>query len=272
MKRAAILTLTLTLWLGGCAASSVNDINFQPLGQGEDGALTATSLATSGEDTAAEPKKALHENSSSATQRIADRAARERAAEIAAVSEPGSNAYKIGPLDVLDISVFKVPELSKSLQVSEAGSINYPLIGELRAAGRTASDLEKDLAAKLGRKYLQNPQITVLVKEYNSQRITLEGAIKKPGVYPIQGRMSLLQSIAIGGGMHEMSDETVVIFRQSDGKRSAARFDISEIRTGQANDPQLQAGDVIVAGKSAFKEGVNQVLTALRFTSVFALF
>ena len=108
-------------------------------------------------------------------------------------SVPGNSAYRIGPLDVLDVSVFKVPELSKSVQVADSGSINLPLVGEVQASGRTAQEMERDIAAKLGAKYLRNPQVTVYVKEYNSQRVTIEGAVKKPGVYPIKGKTSLLQ-------------------------------------------------------------------------------
>ena len=150
---------------------------------------------------------------------------------------PGSTAYKIGPHDVLDISVFKVPELTRSVQVADTGTINLPLVGEVRAAGRTAQELERDLAQKLGAKYLQSPQVTVFVKEYNSQRVTIEGAVKKPGVYPIRSKTSLLQLIAMADGLDASSDSTVVVFRQIDGKRIAARFDIDQIRTGQ---PRIQ--------------------------------
>lgn len=195
-----------------------------------------------------------------------------RAAEtLTAPATPGNSAYKIGAHDVVEVSVFKVPELSKSAQVAETGTINLPLVGEIPAAGRTAQEIERDLTAKLGAKYLQNPQVTVFVKEYNSQRVTLEGAIKKPGVYPIRGRATLLQFIATAEGLDPNSDSTVVIFRQNEGKRSAARFDISAIRAGSAEDPLVQSGDVIVAGSSAVKETFNNFLKVLPVTSVFAL-
>ncbi|MEZ5855394.1 MAG: polysaccharide biosynthesis/export family protein [Hyphomicrobiaceae bacterium] len=72
---------------------------------------------------------------------------------------------------------------SKSVQVANSGTINLPLVGDIVAAGRTARDIERDLSAKLGAKYLRNPQVTVFVKEYNSQRITVEGAVNKPDVF-----------------------------------------------------------------------------------------
>jgi polysaccharide biosynthesis/export protein len=191
---------------------------------------------------------------------------------ISAVSTPGSSSYKIGPQDVLDISVFKAPELSKVVQVSESGTINLPLVGEIVTVGRTPREVEKELTKLLGAKYLQKPQVTVFVKEYNSQRVTIEGAVKKPGVFPIQGSMSLLQAVAMAQGMDAISDDTIVVFRTTGGKRAAARFDISEIREGASTDPQLQAGDIIVAGSSALKEGFGNVMKVLPVASVFALF
>jgi len=182
---------------------------------------------------------------------------------------PGNSAYKIGPLDVLDISVFKVPDLSRSVQVSDVGTVNLPLVGEIAAAGKTAREIERDLTAKLGAKYLQSPQVTVYVKEYNSQRVTIDGAVKKPGVYPIRGKTTLLQSIAMAEGLDANSDSTVVVFRTAEGKRSAARFNMDEIRAGTATDPQLQQGDVIVVGSSAAKTAFNNVLKALPIAALF---
>jgi polysaccharide biosynthesis/export protein len=144
-----------------------------------------------------------------------------------AVTTPGNTAYKIGPEDVLDVSVFKVPELSRSVQVADGGTVNLPLVGEIQAAGKTSRDIELDLTKKLGSKYLQSPQVTVYVKEYNSQRVTVEGAVKKPGVYPIRGKSSLLQMIANAGGFDELADQSaVIIVRQTGGKRFAGKFDL----------------------------------------------
>jgi polysaccharide export outer membrane protein len=190
---------------------------------------------------------------------------------IAAVTTPGTSAYKIGPQDVIEISVFKVPELSKAAQVSEAGTVNLPLVGEVIVAGKTAREFEQRLTQQLGAKYLQKPQVTVFVKEYNSQRITVEGAVKRPGVLPIQGTMSLLQAVAMSQGLEETSDDTVLVFRNANGVRQAARFDVSEIRTGSADDPQLLAGDVVVAGTSSLKKNFNGFLKVLPVAGLFAL-
>jgi polysaccharide export outer membrane protein len=184
---------------------------------------------------------------------------------------PGNTGYKVGPLDVIEFSVFKVPELTRTTQVAEAGTVTLPLVGEIKAAGKTTHDLERDLTKKLGAKFLQSPQVSVTVKEYNSQRVTVEGAVKRPGVYPIRSKTSLLQVIATAEGLDAASDTTVVIFRHVEGKRLAARFDIDQIRGGAANDPPIQSGDVIVAPTSATKGAFDIIMKALPIATVFAL-
>lgn len=188
----------------------------------------------------------------------------------AASATPGSAAYKIGPQDVLDISVFKAPELARSVQVADTGTINLPLVGEVKAVGRTAQELEHDLAKRLGAKYMQSPQVTVYVKEYNSQRVTVEGAVKKPGVYPLRGKITLVQSLAMAEGLDPTSDASnVVIFRRVDGKRFAAKFDVEQIRAGKAEDPVLVEGDLIVAHASAMKAAWQDMLRVLPVTAAF---
>ncbi len=167
---------------------------------------------------------------------------------------PGNTAYKVGPQDVLDISVFKVPELSRSVVVSHVGTINLPLVGEVQAAGKTAREIEHDLTAQLGAEYLQSPQVTVAVKEYNSQRVTIEGAVKKPGVYPIRSKTTLLQLTAMAGGLDDAADHTgLVIMRQDKGKRSARTFNIDDVRAGRTEDPMIEQGDVVIVSHSAMK-------------------
>lgn len=195
-----------------------------------------------------------------------------RAADkLTSAATPGNKGYKIGPLDVVEFSVFKVPELKRTVQVSGAGTLNLPLVGEIQAAGRTARQVERDLTKKLGAKYLQSPQVTILIKEYNSQRVTVEGAVKKPGVYPLRGKTSLLQVIATAQGLDSVSDSTVVVFRRINGKRLAARFDVGQIRSGEANDPPIQSGDVVVAPTSAMKGAFDTIMKSLPLTTVFAL-
>jgi polysaccharide export outer membrane protein len=260
----AFLLATAAVFLSGCAASSRNE-------SGVSASITSDSLQEQQVTAAVVPASLVPDRrpSGDKVKKIhpsTPRAA-EAAAEISAVTTAGSAAYKIGPQDVLEVTVFKVGELSKTAQVSEAGTISFPLVGDLRAAGRTPREVEKELAARLGAKYLQNPQVTVYVKEFNSQRVTVEGAVKRPGVFPLQGSLSLLQAIALAQGLEGVSDNTVLVFRETNGTRSAARFDISDIRSGTTDDPQLQAGDVVVAGTSTIKEGLGNILKLVPLAS-----
>lgn len=110
-----------------------------------------------------------------------------------------------------------------------------------------------------------------MITKYNSQRVTIEGAIKKPGIYPLLGSMSLLQLVATAEGLAETSDDNVIVFRHVDGRRAAARFNIPEIRNGRSADPKLAAGDVVVANASASKKLFNNILKAMPVAGLFAL-
>lgn len=179
------------------------------------------------------------------------------------LAQSSGGADVIGAQDLLEITVFNVPELSKSLQVAETGTINFPLLGAVAVAGKTARQVEQDIAARLGAEYLQNPQVTVYVKENNSRNITISGAVRAPGVYPLETRTSLLQAIAIAGDFDESAEPNVLILRGPGGGQSAARFDIRKIQKGQMADPILRAGDRVVVGESAIKKGFNTILKSM---------
>ena len=242
--------------LGACGTASLNSSvpSTQSLGSavstGSTGSITTASLPDSD----------------------AKRQLQEMAARAEAANKVGTSGYKVGPQDVLDVSVFKVPELTKTVHVSEAGTINYPLIGETPASGKTARELEQELTAKLGANYLQNPQVSVQVREHNSKRVTIEGAVGSPGVYPLQGDMTLLQLIATAKGLKQDASDDVVLFRQENGQKKAARFALSELRAGTSPDPQLMPGDVIIANTSMTQQFFNGVLRALPVASFFLLF
>jgi polysaccharide biosynthesis/export protein len=188
------------------------------------------------------------------------------------ISTPGNDGYRIGPQDVLDISVYLAPDLTNTVQVAETGTINLPLVGDIRAGGVTARDLERALKAELGKKYFQNPQVTVFVKEYNSQRVTLEGAISKPGVYPYRGPTTLLQLIAAAGGMNEVADGTeVMVFRTATSARQAAKFNVDEIKAGRAVDPAIIQGDVVIVSTSTGKKIYNDLMKSLPMVGAFGL-
>lgn len=185
----------------------------------------------------------------------------------------GGTDYRIGAQDLLEISVFGIDDLSRTVRVNSNGQISLPLIGGVMAGGKTIPELEKAIGDKLENGYLQDPQVTVFVKEFTSQRVTLEGALKKPGIYPLTGKTSLLQAIAMAEGLDELADlGGVVIFRQVDGKRMGAVFDLAKVRTGQAPDPQVYGDDVIVVEQSGSKSAFRRFIQSVPAIGLFTLF
>ena len=203
-------------------------------------------------------------------------AAAVNAQKIFAANSQTANAagedYKIAPLDVLEITVLNVPDISRTVQVSTSGNISMPLIKTVQAGGKTSAQLEQELARKLEAGYLQSPQVSVYVKEYNSQRITVDGAVMKPGIFPITGKVSLLQSIALAEGLNAVADPTgILLFRIVDNKRLAARYDLKLIRSGKLDDPQLQAGDIVMVDESTARTTMRDIKEALPLTGLFQL-
>jgi polysaccharide export outer membrane protein len=184
----------------------------------------------------------------------------------------GVSEYRIGPQDLLKISVFGVAELSQEVRVNSNGQISLPLIGNLQAGGRTIQELEHDIASKLAQGYLQSPQVSVFVKEYTSQRVTVEGAVKKPGIYPLTGRTTLLQVIATAEGLDELANpQGIMVFRVIKGKKMGAVFNLAQIRHGAAEDPQIYGDDIVVVDQSGSKSAFRQFLQSVPAIGVFSL-
>ena len=181
--------------------------------------------------------------------------------------------YRLGASDVVNIEVYGLPELTRSLRVNSRGMISLPLVGPIRAAGKTVAELEDEITALLSDDYLQDPQVTLFVSDYTSQKITVEGAINKPGIYPLSGNTSLLQAIVVAGGVSDLANpEGVIIFRVIDGQRMAAVFDLNEIRGGNAEDPRIYGDDLIVIDKSGTKSAWSGLLKALPVAGMFRIF
>lgn len=182
--------------------------------------------------------------------------------------------YRIGVGDKLDVRVFQVADLSfEELVIDTSGNINMPLIGAVRGAGRTAGEMSAEIAERLAEQYLRNPQVTVTVKEAASQKITVDGAVTKPGVYEMRGSTSLLQAVAMAEGPTRVADLTkVAVFRNIDGRRSVALFDLSAIRQGRASDPAVLGDDVIVVDTSRLSSALREIVGALPAFAAFAYF
>lgn len=183
----------------------------------------------------------------------------------------GATDYHIGAQDLLQISVFGIEDLDHTARVNSDGHISMPLIGSVMAGGKTIPELEVVIGDKLkAGKYINEPHVSVFVEEYASQRVTVEGSVKKPGIYPITGKTSLLQAIAMAEGLDELANlEQVVIFRQVDGKRAAAVFDLAQVRSGAMDDPLIYGDDIVVVEQSGGKSAFKRLIQAIPALGVF---
>jgi polysaccharide export outer membrane protein len=181
---------------------------------------------------------------------------------------PGDADYRIGPQDVLDINVFQVQDLSKTLTVDSGGKILMPLLGQVPAAGRTTAQLSKDIAAALETKYMKNPQVVVAVKEASSQKVTVDGAVQQPGIYALQGPTTLMQAVALAHGVDPKlaNLHKVAVIRMIHNQRIAAMYDLGSIRQGRSLDPQVYGQDVIIVDTSGGKSFLRD------FSQTFPLF
>jgi polysaccharide biosynthesis/export protein len=183
------------------------------------------------------------------------------------------SSYRIAPLDTVTVKVFKMPDLSGDYEVDLTGSISMPLVGSVSAAELTTTELDQKLTQVYGAKYLQNPDISVGVKASTRRSVTVDGAVKSTGSFPVSGPLSLMQAVALAGGTSEDANpRRVAIFRTIEGKRQAAAFDLASIRRGQAEDPPIYAGDIIVVDGSSVKALQKKILTNLPFLSIFRPF
>lgn len=181
--------------------------------------------------------------------------------------------YRVGPLDVLAVTVFREPDLSlKDLQVDASGNLLYPLVGAVHAEGQTAGELSKEIAQKLN-KYLVDPQVSVVVTSSVSQQVTVEGQVTQPGVYDIAGSTTLLEALALAKSPTRVAKlNQVVIFRTVNGQRMGAVFDVNKIRVGAAPDPELVGGDLVVVGFSNLKGAFRDFLQGSVLLNIFRAF
>jgi polysaccharide export outer membrane protein len=178
--------------------------------------------------------------------------------------------YKILPMDKLAVKVFKSEDLSGDYDVDLAGHISLPLIGEVEAANLTTAELDQKLTEKLGEKYLEHPDVSVSIKQSAGRVVTVDGAVKDSGSFPVMGNLTLMQAIALAKGTSDDANpHRVAIFRTIGGKRQAAAFDLTSIRRGEAPDPQVYPGDIVVVDGSSVKALQKQLLQSIPLLAIF---
>ena len=178
--------------------------------------------------------------------------------------------YKIAPMDKLAVKVFKMEDLSGDYDVDLAGNISLPLIGQIKAVNLTTAQLDDELTKKLGEKYLEHPDVSVAIKASTAHVVTVDGAVKEGGSFPVGGPISLIQAVALAKGTTEDANaRRVAVFRTVGGQRQAAAFDLTAIRRGQMADPQIYPGDIIVVDGSSVKAAQKQLFQSIPLLAIF---
>jgi polysaccharide export outer membrane protein len=156
--------------------------------------------------------------------------------------------YVIGPEDLLGIVFWREKDLSTDAAVRPDGRITVPLLNDVAAAGLTPDQLREQIQ-KAASKFVEDPSVTVVVKAINSRKVFVTGQIAKPGVYPLAGPTTVMQLIAMAGGLHEFADaDRILIMRTEDGKQVAKRFNYEQVRNGRnlTQNIELLPGDTII--------------------------
>ena len=186
---------------------------------------------------------------------------------------PSDTAYDIpiGPLDVLRVNVFRVPELSGEYQVDAHGMLSLPLIGSISARDQSPEQFATLLEQAYGERYLNQPEITVRVISTNMANITIEGGVNAPGIYALPGKTPLLGAIALAKGIEPnlANPKRVAIFRKQQGRTVAAAFDVVAIRRDEMQDPLVYPGDTIVVDSSQLRQMYRDLLQSLPAFTLF---
>ncbi|WP_232725783.1 polysaccharide biosynthesis/export family protein [Qipengyuania seohaensis] len=179
--------------------------------------------------------------------------------------------YTLAPGDVLSVAVFGEADLSvERIAVDNAGVVTLPLIGDVRAVGRSASELGSAIEAAYATNYLRDPRVSVAVLEARDRTIAVEGEVEQPGVFAYAEGQTLLSALALARSPTDTAKlDEVMIFRTVDGERSAGRFDLRAIRGGRMPDVALVPGDVIVVGYSSVRGAWQDVLRAVPVFGIF---
>jgi polysaccharide export outer membrane protein len=172
-------------------------------------------------------------------------AAAARAAD-AVVIPPDDGDYKIGAEDVLDISVWKNPELSRTVPVRPDGKVSLPLVNDIQAAGLTPSRLRQELTRRLS-EYVPSPEVAVIVREVHSAKVSVVGQVRNPGRYEVRSAATVLELIALAQGFTDFASRDRIIVLRQNATPARITFNYRKLTDGTEQDNFLvQPGDIIV--------------------------
>lgn len=156
--------------------------------------------------------------------------------------------YVIGPDDVLEVIFWRDKDMSAEVTVRPDGKVTLPLLNDVQAAGRTPEQL-RTFVSTAAAKFVEDPNVTIVVKAINSRKVFVTGQVAKPGAYPLTGPTTVMQVLAMAGGIHEFADsKNILVMRNENGKPVAYRFNYKEVlkRKNLKQNIELKPGDTIV--------------------------
>ncbi len=176
-----------------------------------------------------------------------------RADEVPQADAPAASSTTLGPGDLIEVRVFEEADLSGPYRVAPGGTIDFPLCGKVHVQGMNTSATADTLTKCLGEKYLKHPQVSVLLREYNSKKIFVFGEVQKPGTFPYEEDMSIIQAITMAGGFTKVASKNdIAVTRQVEGKETKIRVPVADIGTGREKNFRLQPGDIVFVPESIF--------------------
>ncbi|AJP73891.1 polysaccharide biosynthesis/export family protein [Sphingomonas hengshuiensis] len=184
---------------------------------------------------------------------------------------PDLQKYRFQTFDRVSVSVLREPDLSRAdVEIGSDGTVAMPLLGSVVFAGKTADELRREIGDQLSLRALLRPDVVVSLTASPSRTVTVEGSVNQPGVYPIAGSSDLLSMVSMARGTDRTAHlREVAVFRRIDGVQMGAKFDLQSIRRGDAANPEILPGDIVVVGLSNVKSIWRDVLQA---SPIFALF
>jgi polysaccharide export outer membrane protein len=175
------------------------------------------------------------------------------ASDMPATPGVAPSSSTLGAGDLLEVRVFEEADLSGPYRVSPGGTIDFPLCGKVKVEGLNGSSTADLLTKCLGEKYLKRPQVSVLVREYNSKKIFVFGEVQKPGTFPYDEDMSVIQAITVAGGFGKLASKNdVAVTRLVNGKETKIRVRVADIGTGREKNLKLLPGDIVFVPESLF--------------------